>query len=132
LADNVAGEQRVLLAAIRFTTREVIGVTVVVACWAMLYRVSFNWFVLIAVTVLPALVVVPVVRGRRQWGYVRTLTELLVLSYSFFVLYMLSIGPVIWLGAENELESFYGPLKWLSDNTPIHNLLVWWAELWDR
>ena len=120
--------------AVRFTFRELIGFTAFVACWAMLFKFSINWFVVIAVTVLPALVTAPILRGRRQWDCVRTLTVILVLSCSYFMLYLLSIGPYLLVfgpfGGPSEFKAFYNPLQWLANNTPLHGPLVWWAELW--
>lgn len=51
------------------------------------------------------------------------------------VLYVVSIGPVIafveWKGLPYEpFETFYMPVIWLYEHTPLKTPLTWWAKLW--
>jgi hypothetical protein len=51
------------------------------------------------------------------------------------LLYILSIGPVaaIWVKTQSRvapLETFYAPVIWLHDHTPLKEPLEWYVELW--
>ena len=60
---------------------------------------------------------------------------------ALFVLYCLSIGPVVWLlewsgiGPSNPANLgffvFYYPVIWLAENVEIiHDFYLWYGELW--
>lgn len=55
------------------------------------------------------------------------------------VLYVLSLGPAVWLynaqqgqgPAAEVLETIYAPLGWLHENTPFQGPLEWYVDLWE-
>lgn len=54
------------------------------------------------------------------------------------VLYVLSIGPAIWLAEAGYLqgtvievlEVVYAPLVWLANDTPLGGPIEWYVDLW--
>jgi len=63
-----------------------------------------------------------------------TLGWLLVLPF-LFVLYVLSIGPVVFIAEktgidDRPLRAFYMPVVWLHHETPLQKPLEKWGELW--
>jgi len=57
------------------------------------------------------------------------------------MLYVLSVGPAIWLGEKysfpanfrtnpKAFETFYGPVVWLAMNTPLGGPLGWYVQMW--
>ncbi len=61
-------------------------------------------------------------------------------SVTLFVIYALSIGPMVGLVRRGSLpqntrafkllQNFYGPLQWLHDKTPLREPLDLYVDLW--
>ena len=51
------------------------------------------------------------------------------------LLYVLSIGPAVAIcpdDAPKAVEVLYGPIIWLNRNTPLHEPIEWYVDLWER
>ena len=60
----------------------------------------------------------------------------LIVTFLMLVLYVLSIGPVAFVASRlrhhtfnRAAETFYAPLIWLSDHTPLGGPLKWYVHL---
>jgi hypothetical protein len=67
---------------------------------------------------------------RSRWPAVATAGALLL--HSLFALYMLTTGPVLWLGEHGHITSkleyaYTGPADWLFDRAP-----EWFADLYQQ
>jgi hypothetical protein len=73
-------------------------------------------------------------RSENKGGGAAVLALALVLALP--VLYMLSVGPAMWLILTADLTipgvnlySFYSPLWWVADNVPFGHLIDWYINL---
>lgn len=66
----------------------------------------------------------------------RSSSALLIWLVAVPLLYVLSIGPVGTIAVESHLislnlvQTFYAPVIWLRNNTPMRGPLDWYGHLW--
>ena len=61
--------------------------------------------------------------------------EYLILAIAIPILYVLSVGPAVMIydrfGPFPLFETFYSPVEWVADNTPLGGPLNAYVGLWD-
>jgi len=67
-----------------------------------------------------------------------SLAHVLVAVVALFAMYALSIGPVVRITIRRgdtmsaTVLSFYSPLRWLCNHTPLGSPMSWYVDLWAK
>lgn len=109
------------------------------ACLLALYQHSQNVAILTSIAVFPTfatLVGSSRLRGCFVNGsIINRISLIALLCFTWLSFYILSIGPIVAL-IENlniekgSVETFYGPVIWLHDETLLEKPLEWYSDLW--
>ena len=117
--------------------------TALVEIWIVLFSVSANAAIVVCVSLVPAAACVFALKyfGHVHYTHYRSVwTHVAVLCLVWFGLYVLSIGPALLVyaklppsiesSAEALIDTLYGPVGWLVDNTILSEPLIRYFELW--
>ena len=128
----------------QFNIRDLCIGLLVAALLSWLFTLSFDFFILTMVSVVPALLLNTLQIRILKWSNSLLTSTIRTVSYAIFsfLLYVLSVGPVHFLTLVakldpdswqfRSLERFYNPLEMLyHPNNPLYLLMEKYFEFWE-
>ena len=117
----------------QFGLRHLLLATAIIAVLLGTLQVSSAITITLLVSVCPA--VPTAMRWKKpNWGRLKFAAAVTLFSLLWFILYALSIGPMLKLtvamGWDINLEIPYSPIIYLYHYTPLKEPIAWYVEVW--